>query len=149
MKEQFPGSDQICSCDSLDVLVKLAKTCGLDESPNNPAEDLGRILATPYGRAFAAFDGDNPIGMAVVSYDGRRGWISYVGVIPEARRHGVALKLVDTALVYLEELGAPRASLLIRENSKDLIGFYNKIGFLQQPVTVMSKDLLKRNFDAQ
>lgn len=129
------------TCESLDLLTALAHTCGLDKAPNNPSEDLARILATEHGKAFVAFGDEQPIGMAMAGYEGRRGWLYYVGVVPEVRRHGVAPKLVEAATTYLRTLGVPKVLLFIRDGEEALIDYYARFGFQPQGVTVLGKEL--------
>lgn len=113
----------------------------MDRPPNDPKKDLTRILATQDGRAFIAVSQNQPIGIAVAGYEGKRGWLYYIGVIPEARGQGVAQKLIDAALTYLRTLGAPKVLLFIREGDEHLIAYYERFGFVQQAVTVLGKEL--------
>ncbi len=132
---------EIQTCNSLDLLVSLANACGLAKAPNDPSGDLARILATDYGRAFVAFRNDQPIGMAMAGYEGRRGWLYYVGVIPMARRQGIAVKLVDAVVTYLRSIGAPKVLLFIRNEDEHLINYYAQLGFEPQAVTVLGREL--------
>lgn len=132
---------EIQCCTSLELLVTLAQSCGLAVPPNDPLADLARILATQHGRAFVALVPERAIGMAVAGYEGRRGWIYYVGVIPEARRRGVASKLIDKAANYLGSIGAPKVLVFIREGEEHLIGYYARLGFERQAITVLGKEL--------
>ena len=141
MKECTIFDIQIRECTSLDILVSIANNCGLDQPPNDPAADLARILSTPYGKAFVAFYQDKPIGMAVAGYEGRRGWLYYVGVFSEFRRRGVGSQLVKMGTGYLSALGAPKVLLFIRDGQEHLASFYNHLGFTEQPVAVYGKEL--------
>jgi ribosomal protein S18 acetylase RimI-like enzyme len=134
---------RIETCESLDLLIELANLCGLAKSPNDPAGDLARILETEHGRGFVAYRDSQPIGMAMAGYEGRRGWLYYVGVIPEARRQRIAAKLVDTAVTYLGSLGAPKVLLFIRHGEEYLIDYYARLGFEPQAVTVLGKEISK------
>lgn len=140
MKEAVVGNLAICECADLSALVPLAKLCGLDNRPNIPEDDLARILANHYGKIWVATSGKTPIGLIAANSDGRRGWLYYLGVVPSMRNQGVGQLLLEKAQLYLKDLGLPKFLLLVREEDKRLLNYYEKFGFKEQSVLILGKD---------
>jgi len=45
------------------------------------------------------------IGSALITHDGRKGWINRVVVLPEHRNKGIARKLVEAGEIWLKTTG--------------------------------------------
>lgn len=76
---------------------------------------------------------DNPTstitGFVLVGYDGHRGWIYSLAVLPEYRHHGVARALVERSITELKQLGCEKVNLQVRANNESVQGFYESLGF--------------------
>jgi len=67
-----------------------------------------------------AFDMENGklVGLAIGNYDGRRGWINRLAVLPDYRRQSIAAALIDRLEEFLKSKGAKVvAALIARENT--------------------------------
>jgi len=67
-----------------------------------------------------AFDTENGklVGLAIGNYDGRRGWINRLAVLPEYRNQGIATRLIGRLEEFLKNKGAKViAALIVTENS--------------------------------
>jgi mycothiol synthase len=60
---------------------------------------------------------------------GEGGWISQVGVVPAARRHGVASTLIIEALRRMRAEGQTQAVLNVNVNNPGAIAAYRRLGF--------------------
>ena len=86
-------------------------------------------LATNDGLLFLAEDAHEIVGTAMAGYDGHRGWLYSVAVLPGYRRRGVGTALVLHAVDSLRALGCPKVNLQIRPTNDAVVGFYESLGF--------------------
>ena len=84
------------------------------------------------GEAVAA---EAVVGSCMVGYEGHRGWINYLAVLPELRRCGLATHLMREAERLLRRAGCPKINLQVRSSNRDLIAFYRSLGYLPDDVT--------------
>jgi len=74
-----------------------------------------------------AFKGPRLVGLVLATYDGRRGWINRIAILPKYRRQGLAAKLIDKAEGFLKDEGAKViAALIDRSNSASRALFERK-----------------------
>ncbi len=68
-----------------------------------------------------------------------------VSVLPRIARHGVAGDLIEAALSLAADLGASRATLVVREEFPELVGWWRERGFEvvgeEPPVIRLARDL--------
>ena len=77
----FEASDE-------EAVVALWQRCGLTRPWNDPRKDIRRKLRVrPDLFLVGVLDGEI-VATAMAGYEGHRGWISYLGVVPEQRRKG-------------------------------------------------------------
>lgn len=69
------------------------------------------------------------VGACMAGYDGHRGWLYAVAVLPEHRRAGVGSKLVSEAIKELGKKGCIKVNLQIRPTNAAVAAFYNSLGF--------------------
>lgn len=129
-----------------DATVALLHDCGLGRAPNNPEHDVERILQAGDSRIFVVDrDAGGLIGIVVAANDGRRGWIYYLAVHPEARGTGLGARLVHHAEAWLQQRGAPKVLLLIRDDNLAVMDFYRELGYVEEPCTCMGRWLTPPN----
>lgn len=83
------------------------------------------------------------VGSLIVGYDGLRGWLYRLAVLPEYRHRGIARALVEHAESLLRERGCVRVKLQVEPRGRDAIGFYRRLGYEQQELVDMHKWLAK------
>jgi ribosomal protein S18 acetylase RimI-like enzyme len=89
---------------------------------------------------YGAFVGKALVGVAFGSYDGRRGTINRLAVIPNYRRKGIAEKLVARCEKALRARGATVITTLIDIPNDGSVGLFKKMGFVPHPkVLYLSK----------
>ncbi len=62
-------------------------------------------------------------------FDGRRGMMYHLAVLPAYRRKGIASRLVDALEEKLKEKGCIRYYLLVTKDNQEAINFYEKRGW--------------------
>ena len=78
------------------------------------------------------------IGTALVSYDGRRGYLQKVVTKKDLRGNGIGKRLVTESIKKLKETGVKYIPL---SAETELVNFYEKCGFIKKDSISMSIDL--------
>jgi len=123
-------------------VVALWHACGLVVPSNDPVADFRFARGAPSSDILVAADEAGRIrGSVMVGHDGHRGWLYYVAAAPDARNTGIGRRMVDAAEAWLETRGVVKAQLMVRETNRQVIAFYERLGFAVTPRTVMAKRL--------
>jgi ribosomal protein S18 acetylase RimI-like enzyme len=77
----------------------------------------------------------------MAGYEGHRGWINYLAVDPAQRRSGLGRALMTEAERVLRAAGCPKINLQVRPGNKDVIAFYEAIGFSVEGAISLGKRL--------
>ncbi|WP_461210425.1 GNAT family acetyltransferase [Desulfocurvus sp. DL9XJH121] len=123
-------------------VLALWEACGLTRPWNDPGRDIGRKVADSPGLFLVALDGGRVAGTCMAGYDGHRGWIYYLGVLPDLRGRGLGRALVRQAEEELLAQGCPKVELMVRDSNHQAAGFYLGLGYADEPVRVLSKRLV-------
>jgi len=124
-----------------DAVIDLWIECGLIVPSNNPVSDIERKIADSPDLFFVGEINGKVVASCMSGYDGHRGWIYYLAVKPSLRKRSIASNLMRHAENALEELGCPKIDLMVRKNNEQVISFYRKIGYDEDPVVVLSRRL--------
>lgn len=111
------------------AVVDLWTNCGLIVSWNDPVEDIQRKIDFQPELFFIALRDGEVIGSVMVGYEGHRGWINYLAVLPRFQKRGYGKKLMMKALSELQKHGCVKVNLQVRANNSSIIEFYQCIGF--------------------
>jgi len=106
---------------------------------NDPAFTIGLKLRKDRGLFFVAVDDERVIGTVMGGYDGHRGWIYLLAVLPAARRRGIGTALVRHVEAALRESGCPKVNLQVLPGNAEVIEFYRKLGFKVEERISMGK----------
>ncbi len=123
-------------------VIELWVACNLTKPWNDPTLDIKRKLDDSPDLFYLAWIKDNLAGTCMAGYDGHRGWIYYLGVAPQFQGKGVAQLLVEHGEKHLIKIGCPKINLMVRKTNNRVIGFYEKVGYSDDPVVVLSKRLV-------
>lgn len=124
-----------------DVVVDLWNRCGLVVAQNDPVEDIRKKLDFQPWLFFVGLLDDEVIGSVMVGYEGHRGWINYLAVVPEYQRRGYGRKLVQKATDELRKMGCPKLNLQVRRSSPSVVDFYKHLGFKEDDVVSLGMRL--------
>lgn len=118
-------------------VINLWDECGLLFPGNNPETDI-RLKVAFQPDLFLVGAVDQRIAATLMAgYDGHRGWLNYLGVLPEFRRSGFGSKIVAHAVELLRKLECPKINLQVRNTNLGVIEFYKKLGFNNHDVSCM------------
>ena len=90
---------------------------------------------------FVAETNKKIVGVCMAGYDGHRGWLYAVSVLPEFRRGNTGSLLVNHATRSLQELGCTKVNLQVRATNTDVVAFYESLGFVTEERISMGKIL--------
>ena len=113
---------------------------------NHPETDIHRKLSVQRKLFLVATVGSEIAGTAMAGYDGHRGWVYYVAVSSKHRRQGIATALMRHVEKQLARLGCPKLNLQVRSFNRDVVAFYEAIGYAVEDHISMGK-LLKPGAD--
>jgi len=122
---------------------RLWRTCFPDNPPrNHAARSIPAKLAMSDDLLIVAEDKSGAVvGSVMAGYDGHRGWLYSVAVLPEMRRTGLGAKLVEEACSRLRRLGCIKVNLQIVSSNHAVEAFYAKLGFQTEPRISMGREL--------
>ena len=132
---------EVYNSDDQADLIKLWQECGLVVPWNNPLSDIARKMEDSPELFYCGKIDGHLVASCMAGYDGHRGWIYFLAVAKSQQRTGLAAKLVAHVEAKLLELGCPKLELMVRDTNREVIAFYEAIGFGLDPVKVLSKRL--------
>ena len=123
------------------ALLALWQACDLIKPQNDPRKDIARKLrVNPEWFLVGELDGRLVAGV-MAGYEGHRGWLNYLAVAPAHRRAGLGRAMVAEAERVLRAAGCPKINLQIRSSNRDVVAFYQRLGFAADDVVSMGKRL--------
>lgn len=115
-------------------VIEVWHKCGLIYPQNNPENDIQLKMEFQPDLFIVGETGGELIAAMMIGYDGHRGWINYLGVLPLYQKKGYGKEMVLFGLEKLKQLGCPKVNLQVRESNLSVIKFYEDIGFKRDQV---------------
>ncbi len=129
--------------DDMEPTISLWQACGLTRPWNDPRKDIQRKLDEAPALFLLAVHAERVVGSVMAGYDGHRGWIYYLAVLPDYQSHGIGKKLVLESEDRLLALGCPKIQLMIRRDNHTVSAFYQAMGYEASDVLVLGKRLIE------
>ena len=117
--------------------IALWHKCSLVVPWNDPNTDIERKMAYQPDLFLVAVQEGWIVGTVMAGYDGHRGWLFYLA----SDRLGAGKLLVDEAERRLLKLGCQKINLQVRTTNKQMIRYYQKLGYRIDDVVGMGKRL--------
>ena len=114
---------------------------GYDAPHNDPELVIDRKLAVEDGLFFVATADGEVIGSVMAGYDGHRGWIYSLAVLPEPRHQGIGSALVARAETALVALRCVKINMQIAQGNEAVEAFYRSLGYEPEVRLSMGKKL--------
>jgi ribosomal protein S18 acetylase RimI-like enzyme len=92
-------------------------------------EALGSLIQHPGSVLLVAELDHHIVGSLVVAWDGWRGNMYRLAVLPHYRRQGIARRLVEAGHDHLRSVGARRVTALVAHAEKDATGLWLSAGY--------------------
>ena len=121
---------------------RLWQTVFPDDPPWNAAAVAvpAKLAAQPDLLIVALADG-HVVGGIMAGWDGHRGWLYALAVLPSHRRQGIAKALVEDAVARLERLGCGKVNLQVRAGNDAAVAFWRGLGFVVEDRVSMGRRL--------
>ena len=124
--------------DDENAVVELWRRCDLVR-PYDPLRDIQRKLGVRPDLFLVGLLEGEVVASVMAGYEGHRGWLNYLAVVPELQRRGYARAIVAEAERLLRGAGCPKINLQIRTSNKGVIEFYRRLGYAIDDVVSMGK----------
>jgi ribosomal protein S18 acetylase RimI-like enzyme len=119
--------------------VAMWEAAGLTRPWNDPVADFERALAGPTSTVLGGFDGNDLVTTVMVGHDGHRGWVYYLAVDPVKQRGGIGARMMREGEQWLRDRGAVKVNLMVRHSNTAAMGFYERLDYRDDEVTVVSR----------
>ncbi len=114
---------------------------GYKDPRNEPGLVIDKKLAARDGLFFVALVDDRVVGTAMAGYDGHRGWVYSMAVLPGDRGKGIGTRLLEHAEGKLGELGCVKINLQVFGHNESVKEFYLKNGYAVEERISMGKEI--------
>ena len=119
--------------DDANGVVALWRAADAAPTVTDDADSVRALLAfDPDALVVACAEDGSVVGTVIAGWDGWRGGIYRLAVVPSARRQGVARALVVEAERRLASRGAVRLAAIVEADSPAAVGFWRAVGWEQQ-----------------
>lgn len=122
-------------------VIDLWHSCGLVVSHNDPKIDIEKKMQFQPQWFLVGVISQKVVATVMAGYEGHRGWINYLGVLPEYQGKGYGHKMMEKAEQLLKKAGCQKINLQIRKTNKSVIHFYQSLGYTRDEVVSMGKRL--------
>ena len=128
-----------------DAVIKLWKTCKLIVTWNDPLKDIRRKLSVKDNLFIIGEINKKIIATAMAGYDGHRGYIYYLAVLPEHQKKRIGSSILSIIEQKLYKLGCPKINLFVRNTNIKVKAFYKTNNYEMQDSQIYGKRLIKDN----
>jgi len=122
------------------ALHALWERCGLTRPWNDVPTDVAFARQGPNSDVLLIAH-PQIIASVMVGHDGHRGWVYYLAVEPNMQGQGLGRHVMDEAEAWLRTKGVWKVHLMVRRTNGAVRAFYEKLGFSESDVFVLSKSL--------
>ena len=116
-----------CRPDEGPALLDLWHHADASPSPTDTPEQVDQVIQDPAAVVLVAVDNDLLVGSIIGGWDGWRGNLYRLAVLPSYRRRGIARALVAAAEERLAARGALRISALVEHDHPWAVGFWDSL----------------------
>ena len=85
------------------------------------------------------------VGTVLGAWDGRRGWIYHLGVLPMNQRSGIGARLVAEVEARMRSKGVLKVNALIYNTNRNSIAFFKKIGYKHDETMTVHGKILRED----
>ena len=124
------------------AVIALWERCGLTRSWNDPRQDIRRKLEVRPDLFLVGLIDGIVVASVMAGYEGHRGWINYLAVLPEHQGKGLGRVMMAEAERLLRDAGCPKINLQVRSSNSAVIEFYRRLGYGVDDVVSMGKRLV-------
>ncbi|QQG48837.1 MAG: GNAT family acetyltransferase [archaeon] len=102
---------------------------GLKASRGDGREEVRKKLRRDRELFLVAEEGGRIVGTVLGAWDGRRGWIYHLGVLPEYQRRGIARELVTEVEKRMRRKGVSKVNAVVFSWNGASLAFFDEMGY--------------------
>ncbi len=115
------------------------KRTGLSLGSSDTLEQVERIQKKNPELFLVGVIYDEVVAVVMGAFDGRRGYVHHLAVIPEHQRKGYGILIMEELHKRFKNKNIHKIHLFIEKNNESIIKFYKKIGwFVRSDLEMMS-----------
>ncbi len=126
-------------------VIKLWKKCKLIVPWNDPFKDVNRKLSIKDNLFIIGEMNKHIIASAMAGYDGHRGYIYYLAVLPEYQKKGIGYSILSIIEKKLLKVGCTKINLFVRNTNIRVKAFYKMNDYEIQDSQIYGKRLIEDN----
>jgi ribosomal protein S18 acetylase RimI-like enzyme len=127
------------SANRSDVIALWHTVFGYETAHNEPNLVIDQKLMLDDGLFFVAICDQIVVGSIMAGYDGLRGWLYSLAVLPDYRNRDIGSELVSKAEQALVSRGCVKINLQIMEGNEAVQAFYASLGYSAEVRVSMGK----------
>lgn len=124
-----------------DDVVQVWRDCQLVVPWNDPSKDIRRKLQVHPDLFLVGEVSGYIVATVMGGYEGHRGWINYLAVLPAYQGQGYGHKMMQAIETRLRDKGCPKINLQVRQTNTVVLAFYKSLGYQIDPVVSLGKRL--------
>ena len=130
---------QFRESDRADVIALWNDVFAYPAAHNDPASAIDRKLAIDPELFFVAVVDSTVAGTVMGGYDGHRGWVYSLAVASNRRRQNMGSALMKHLEMQLSRLGCPKVNLQVYAENREVVAFYEELGYHVEERVSMGK----------
>lgn len=123
-----------------DAVIALWRECEMLRW-SDPHKDIARKLQVNPEWFLVGESEGRVVATCMIGYEGHRGWINLLAVSPALQGGGHGKALMSEAERILRGVGCAKINLQVRASNTKVVAFYEKLGFVSEPLVNMGKRL--------
>jgi ribosomal protein S18 acetylase RimI-like enzyme len=123
------------------AITSIWRETGLEQTETETVDALAKQLAWDSELVMVAEIEGQVVGVVVGTLDGTRAYFYRLAVEPNYQNHGVGKALVQALEKTFRDKGATRIFIMVNQDNKKVIPFYNALGYEVQEYITLSKVL--------
>ena len=122
-----------------EAVIAVWQVCGLRLGKSDSRENIEKILERDADLFLVIDNRESIIGAVLGRYDGRRGWVHHLAVLPDYQGRGLGRYLLQELEGRLVAKGCEKINLLVRCDNASVQQFYQQIGYQEDQLIFMEK----------
>jgi ribosomal protein S18 acetylase RimI-like enzyme len=123
-----------------DAVLDVWQQTGLPGARVNPRAAIQKKLKFQPESFFVGRLDGKLVTTVMAGYDGHRGWLYMLAVLPAYQRRGIGSAMAEHAENWLRQLGCTRVKLQVEPGKPGPVEFYRRLGYETQQLLDMVKE---------